>query len=151
MSPDINQSQRGNPLARFALTALLVIGIVVLAFSFGTFVGGKFFVPAGQGLAGPAEAIGYGLLAALLATALAIFAGFKLPFRPLAITSAIACGIAVLLVGAIAIAYVSSEDFQNPRAEQVNPHPTTAPAVEPPCPLPEGDDTTYGHPPCQDE
>ncbi len=136
----------GRTLARTGLTILLVLGVFFLTFAAGTWAGGKFLVPPGQGLAGPAEALGYGLLAALVASALAILGSFKLSLRPLGMVTAAVFVPALVLVAALTVLYVNKAN----EIEATETRQVTAPAVEPPCPLPEGDETPYGHEPCTD-
>lgn len=67
---------------RLLLGGLLAVGGAFLAFVACTAFAARFLVPPGTGLAGPAEAVGYGLLGAggavLLAVLVAIFAGRRL-------------------------------------------------------------------------
>lgn len=144
----------GSTLSRFGLGIPFVLGAMFLAFGFGTYFGGKYLVPPGQGLAAPAEAMGYGLLAALVAIALAILGSVKLPMALLRLSAILGAIIIVLAVAGLSFAITKNNADMEAHLEELREQqnrPVTAPAVEPPCPLPEGDTTTYGHPPCQDE
>lgn len=138
-------------LSRFDLSIPFVFAAMVLAFGLGTYFGGKYLVPPGQGLAAPAEAMGYGLLAALVAIALAILAAVKMPLKVLGVAALAGTIIIVLAIAGLAFAIKKVNEERNVYIRDLQNHPVTAPAVEPPCPLPEDDTTTYGHPPCQDE
>ncbi len=80
---------------------LLVLCSLWLGLVAGTAIGG-LFVPEGSGLAGPAIALGYGVMGALAGLALAIVFALKLPVRPLRLSALIALllsALAVLLMG----------------------------------------------------
>jgi hypothetical protein len=63
---------------RFLVGLILSLSLAVCGLALGTVVGGRFFVPAGQGLAGPAEALAYGVLAALGGVVLGVMVAFVL-------------------------------------------------------------------------
>lgn len=139
------------PFIRFGLSLPFAAAIMALAFSAGTYLGGKFLVPDGQGLAAPAEAMGYGLLAALIALALAIYAAVKMPMKTLgfcALAGLLVCG----LLGAgltLGLRKASAERDADIRSLQT---PRTATqAVEPACPSSGGDTTNSEPPPCPDQ
>lgn len=90
-------------LRRVLLAIVLTVSAALLAFAGGTVLGGKYFVPPGQGLAGPVEAMGYGLLAALPAMALAIFVSVKLAIRALSLVTAMAFLLAFGLYGVLIV------------------------------------------------
>ncbi len=69
----------------------------------GTAIGALFFVPAGSGLAGPAIALGYGVVGALAAAVLAGMAARRLPGRPLRRSAVVVLLLAVL--AALAVGY----------------------------------------------
>ncbi len=114
-------------LARRLLSgALMAVGGAFLAFVAGTAFAARFLVPPGAGLAGPAEAVGYGLLgvagAVLLAVLIAIFAGRRLLFA------------ATILVTALALASAGGMAFlarqaATPEDAPMPPRATTAPAA----------------------
>lgn len=86
-------------LTRIGLSLPVIIAAVFILFAAGTWLGGHYLVPEGQGLAGPAEALGYGLVAGLLGLALSIIAAVRLPMRAL---------MAWALAGVIGIAVLAS-------------------------------------------
>lgn len=71
----------------------------ICAFGLGTWLGGRFFVPAGSGLAGPPIALSYGLLAAGAACLGAMLLAGRLPARQLRL--------AALLTGTLALALMA--------------------------------------------
>lgn len=83
------------PLARIALSLPVIVATVLIFFAAGTWLGGQYLVPEGQGLAAAAEAMGYGLLAGLLGLLVSIIAAVRLPMKAL-----LACALA----GSLAIA-----------------------------------------------
>lgn len=80
---------------------LLVLCWLWLGFIAGMIIGGRFFVPAGSGLAGPAIAFVYGVGGTLLGAVLAALLSWKLPARPLrlaALGSTLLAGVATALL-----------------------------------------------------
>jgi len=138
-------------LTRFGLSVPFVFAAMVLAFVIGSYLGGRFLVPPGQGLAAPAEAMGYGLLLALVALALAILAALKMPMRALRFAALAGTIVSALFIAAITIVVMKGNADRDAYIRDQQTRQLTAPTVEPPCPLPEDDTTTYGHPSCQDE
>ncbi len=72
------------------LTALFV-GLVA-----GTAIGGRFFVPAGSGLAGPVIALGYGVVGALILGAIAVALAWYMKRRGL-VVAGVVCGVLIVL------------------------------------------------------
>ncbi len=89
------------PPRRAPWIVLLVPCSLWIGFVAGMMIGGRFFVPAGSGLAGPAIALGYGVLGVFAGAVLAGLLAWKLPARPLRL----AAGIAILL-SALAFAFI---------------------------------------------
>ena len=58
--------------------SLLILGFATLGLILGTFIGGKFFVAPGSGLAGPAIALGYGVLGMAILAFLGFWVSRKL-------------------------------------------------------------------------
>ncbi|OLF81220.1 hypothetical protein AWH62_00650 [Maricaulis sp. W15] len=129
-------------LTRIALSLPVIIAMVVLAFGLGTYFGGKYLVPPGQGLAAPAEALGYGLLASLAGLAVSIVAATRMPMKAL-----IACVVAgmlglTILAIAIAIAVNNADHDSQPGSDAPPPRTTTTTPVTEPAPtLPDEEPT----------
>lgn len=108
-------------VSRFMSTVLLVFGAGFWAFAIGTFLGGRFLVPPGQGLAGPVEAMGYGLLAFIAAGTVAIILGIKLKGRTVLIAGLVSFLSAAILFGVLYARTVmetraiAEEDAKRPR------------------------------------
>jgi len=86
---------------RWLVGILLTLSLLVCGLLAGTWLGGRYFVPPGSGLAGPAIALSYGLLGAVVGVALGIVVSIFTPGRWLAyatIPVALAGGIVVLMV-----------------------------------------------------
>jgi hypothetical protein len=62
-------------------TTLLVVALLWIGLAVGTAVGGWYFLPPGSGLAGPAMALGYGVIGAVAAGVLAGVLARTLPVR----------------------------------------------------------------------
>lgn len=111
---------------RFLSGALMAIGGAFLAFVAGTAFAARFLVPPGAGLAGPAEAVGYGLLGAagavLLAVLIATFARRRLLFAATLIVMVLA------LASAGGLAYLARQ-AATPADAPALPQATTAPAA----------------------
>jgi hypothetical protein len=75
----------------------------------GTAIGAAWFVPEGSGLAGPAIAIGYGVLGALAGVALAAVLGWKAGHGVLWSSSAVAVVLALLTAGLVVWRIVAAE------------------------------------------
>lgn len=89
---------------------LLAASMALWGLSLGTSLGGQFLVPQGQGLAGPVEALAYGLLAAALAAGAAVFATWA--WSPLALKR-LSLGVsisALLLLGYLYTAYLNRQN-----------------------------------------
>jgi len=114
------------PLARFGLSLPVILAAVLLAFALGTYLGGRFLVPPGQGLAAPAEAMGYGLLAALIGLAISVLAAIRLPLKALGICAL--AGIVGLagLAAFVAINLLATEPADQDGTDELPPPRTTA-------------------------
>ena len=100
---------RARPALRVLLAVLLCTGSAVIAFIAGTAFGGRYLVPPGQGLAAPAEAMGYGLLAALAVTVAMAVVSAVLSLRRLAWATGVAVLIAAGLCGLLVFIALSAE------------------------------------------
>lgn len=129
-------------LTRIALSLPVIIAMVVLAFGLGTYFGGKYLVPPGQGLAAPAEALGYGLLASLAGLAVSIVAATRMPMKALIACAVVGMlGLTILAI-AIAIAVNNADHDSQPGSEAPPPRTTTTTPVTEPAPaLPDGEPT----------
>jgi hypothetical protein len=82
-------------MKRFAAGFVLALSLALVAFALGTFIGGRFIVEPGSGLAGPAVAIGYGVMAAVVALVLGVWIASRMSWIALARTSGV-LGVAAL-------------------------------------------------------
>ncbi len=89
--------------------ALLVLCSFWIGLVAGTAVGARFFVPADSGLAGPAIALGYGVVGALAAAVLAGVLGRRLPPRSLRRSAVVALLLAVLAALAVGYRFVAQQ------------------------------------------
>jgi len=97
------------------LTAVIVVCAAALGLAAGTSLAGAFLVPAGSGLAGPVEALGYGLLVAGVAAIAAGVLVWRLDTRALMRVFLVA----VLVTGAIAgVLYLRYQQLSAGRAAQ---------------------------------
>ena len=124
------------PLARIGLSLPVIAAAVFVLFAAGTWLGGQYLVPEGQGLAGPAEALGYGLVAGLLGLALSIIAAIRLPMKAL-----VACALAgtislAVLVSVLVLAARTANPGPDDRTNVPNPDRV------PTQPVPTGEDET---------
>ncbi|RKR03652.1 hypothetical protein [Maricaulis maris] len=127
-------------LTRIALSLPVIIAMVVLAFGLGTYFGGKYLVPPGQGLAAPAEALGYGLLASLAGLAVSIVAATRMPMKALIACAVVGMlGLTILAI-AIAIAVNNADHDGQPGSDALPPRTTTTTPVTEPA-LPDGEPT----------
>ncbi len=121
-------------LARIGLSLPVIVATVLLLFAVGTWIGGRFLVPEGQGLAGPVEAMSYGVLAALIGLAVSIVAAVRLSLKSLLVCAlaslAIIAGMAVL----VSLAARAVDEAQQDLADQ--PQIRAAPTE----PVPSGED-----------
>lgn len=94
-----------NAVHRFALGAVLAIGLGLCCLLLGMFVAGRCCVPPGSGLAGPGIVVGYGVLAGIAGAIAGGVLGFVLPPRRLAFAAALTgiAGGAVLVLLAITV------------------------------------------------
>jgi hypothetical protein len=64
---------------RIAVSVIFVLALMVCGLVAGTWIGGRFFVPPGSGLAGPGIALGYGVIGAGTAGIVSVIAAYFLP------------------------------------------------------------------------
>lgn len=88
---------------------LIVLGAICWAGILGTALGGKYLISPGQGLAGPVEALGYGVLAALVSAIIAVILTKSWPTSGLRRVSVLVFGSAMLLVVYIYSVYAAKE------------------------------------------
>lgn len=105
---------------RLLLGVLLAIGGGLSAFVAGAVVGARFLVAPGAGLAGPAEVVGYGLLAAAAAMLAAVLVAVFARWRPLLIATATTTVVALAAAAGLAFLVL--------RAPGPPPAPLEAPA-----------------------
>ncbi|MBX3496728.1 MAG: hypothetical protein KF769_10835 [Parvibaculum sp.] len=97
------------------LTAVIVVCAAALGLAAGTSLASTFLVPAGSGLAGPVEALGYGLLVAGVAAIAAGVLVWRLDARALMRVFLVA----VLVTGAIAgVLYLRYQQLSAARVAQ---------------------------------
>ncbi len=111
---------------RLVAGALMAVGGAVVAFVAGTAFAARFLVPPGTGLAGPAEAVGYGLLGAAGAVVLAAFIATLAGRRLLLAATVIAMVLALAAAGGFA--YLARQ-VATPEDAPTSPQATTAPAA----------------------
>lgn len=90
--------------------ALLATSLAFWGLSLGTSLGAMFLVPPGQGLAGPVEALAYGLLAAVIAGAAALYVTRSWPDGRLKTAALVASLSALLLGGYLYTSYLQRQD-----------------------------------------
>ena len=103
---------------RIALGVVFVFFMAVCGFVAGTAIGARFLVPPGSGLAGPAIAIGYGIMGAGLAGVAGIFLAWLLPprwFLGAALPVTVAGAISTVVIVNI---YIQSETEQQAHVEE---------------------------------
>jgi hypothetical protein len=107
---------------------LLALAAAWLGLLAGTAVGASFFVPAGSGLAGPAIALGYGVLGAALAAVVGAVVAWR--GSPRLVRAAAAAGVVLGLLSAVALGWrVWSLEQEHRRGEEeVRPLAPTEPA-----------------------
>lgn len=86
------------PRTRWIVGILLSLSLLVCGLFAGTWIGGRFFVAAGSGLAGPVIALGYGVIGGVLGAALGLVMSIFTPGRKLSVIA-----VPVLLAGAIVV------------------------------------------------
>ncbi len=104
MPPSITAPHRRWPFVLPLLASLAWLGLVA-----GTAAGAARFVPAGSGLAGPAIALGYGVLGLLAGVALGAVLGWKGGHGLLRASAAVAVVLALLTVGAVVWRIVAAQ------------------------------------------
>ncbi|MCP3996616.1 MAG: hypothetical protein GY722_16395 [bacterium] len=82
---------------------VLGLSLVFLGLVIGTFIGGRYFVAPGSGLAGPAIALGYGAFGALVGLVLALLAARLAPATVL--TRATRAAVALVVLAACVITW----------------------------------------------
>lgn len=95
--------------------------------------------------------MGYGLLLALIAMAVAIFAAVKMPMRLLGLSALVGVVVSVLCIGGLTFAMKRAEADREAYIRDLETRQVTAPVAEPLCPLPEGNTTNDESSPCQDD
>ncbi|MEZ5330811.1 MAG: hypothetical protein R2991_01890 [Thermoanaerobaculia bacterium] len=90
-----------HPERRWPLVAALVGACLLLGLAAGTAIGSACCVPEGSGLAGPAIALGYGLLGAILGGAVAGLVAWRTALGTLRVVTWLVVGLGVLTVGAL--------------------------------------------------
>jgi hypothetical protein len=143
--------RRPRPLTRFGLSLPFVLAAMALAFGAGTYLGGHFLVPPGQGLAAPAEAMGYGLLAALLALVIAVFAAMRIPIKALGLLAMAGLVISLLLAISLTLAMRKAEAEREAQIRSLQTPRTSTQALEPACASPGNDTASDGNSPCPDD
>lgn len=106
---------------------LLLISSLFLGLAFGTAIGARYFVPEGSGMAGPAIALGYGLMGALIAATLAgllVWKGSMALVRPATLG---AVSVAVLLTGFLIWRAVEMNNARNAKLGLNQPLPEPEP------------------------
>ncbi len=104
MHPTTTAPRRRWPLVLLLLASLAWLGLVA-----GTAVGAAWFVPEGSGLAGPAVALGYGVLGLLAGVALGAVLGWQAGHGLLRVATAAAVVLALLTVGAVVWRIVAAQ------------------------------------------
>lgn len=94
----VNQSWK-----RRLASCVLVLCVALLGLAAGTFLGGQIMVPPGAGLAGPAEALMWGVLSAFVFGAIAVPLSFRMSTRNLKRSTLIAFTVVVLTMGALSL------------------------------------------------
>jgi hypothetical protein len=85
---------------------LVVVSALWLGFGAGMFAAGRWLVPAGSGLAGPAIAVAYGLGAAAIAGVASAVAAWKAPLGSLRVAALIAMILGLLLTALLIVGVV---------------------------------------------
>jgi len=108
MSPSI-ASSGPRPRRRWPFVLLLLASLAWLGLVAGTAVGAAWFVPEGSGLAGPAIALGYGVLGVLVGVALGAVLGWKAGHGLLRTATVVAAVLALAAAGAIVYGVVAAD------------------------------------------
>ncbi|WP_417496594.1 hypothetical protein [Maricaulis sp.] len=138
-------------LTRFGLGLPFVLAVMALAFGAGTYLGGHFLVPPGQGLAAPAEAMGYGLLAALIALVIATFAAMKMPVKALGLLAMAGLLVCLALATSLTLAMRKAETEREAQIRNLQTPRTSTQAMEPACASPGSDTPNDETSPCSDD
>ncbi len=101
-----------------------VLFVSFLGLCAGTFIGATFFVPEGSGLAGPAIALGYGVVGLVIALIGSLILARKLPREKLRVALLIA-GVLTLLV----VALLTFRFMTNRSGGEAASEPVSEPAV----------------------
>jgi hypothetical protein len=89
--------------------ALLLLSLLWIGFTLGMMIGGRFFVPPGSGLAGPAIAFVYGVGGTVVGGVLAVLLLWRLPPRLLRASAATAGAIGVAVAVVIVVLMVAKQ------------------------------------------
>ena len=114
------------PRRRWPFILLIVASFAWLGLVTGTAAGAAWFVPEGSGLAGPAIALGYGVLGLLAGLALGAVLGWKAGHGLLRASAAVAVVLALLTVGAVVWRIVAAENERRAEAGLDVPLPPPA-------------------------
>lgn len=122
-------------LRRIALVLVLALASALMAFAAGAAFAAAFLVAPGSGLAGPAEVIGYGLLAALVAAVVTLAVAPRLSTRRLGLVTLAGSAIAILLSAGLVVRYLDTEAGRAGAEPQSLPSPwaPVAAGAEPGC------------------
>lgn len=116
------------PRRRWPFVLLLLASLAWLGLVAGTAVGAAWFIPAGSGPAGPAIALGYGVLGFLLGLALGVVLGWKAGHGALRTATAVAVLLAVLTAGLVVWRIVAAQAERTPGEPLAPPTATADPA-----------------------
>jgi len=125
MSPS-SASSTPRPRRRWPFVLLLLGSLAWLGLVAGTAAGAAWFVPEGSGLAGPAIALGYGVLGVAAGLALGGLLGWKAGHGLLRATTAVAAVLALLTVGLIGWRIVAAQAERRAAAGMDVPLPPAA-------------------------
>lgn len=114
------------PRRRWPFVLLLLGSLLWIGLTAGTAVGAKWFVPADSGLAGPAIALGYGVLGAVAGLVLGAVLAWKAPHGLLRAASAVAGALAAVLAGLVIWRVVTLEAQRRAQAGMDVPLPPPA-------------------------
>jgi hypothetical protein len=121
MHPKTTAPRRRWPFVLLLLASLAWLGLVA-----GTAAGAAWFVPKGSGLAGPAIALGYGVLGLIAGVALGAVLAWKAGHGLLRASAAVAVVLALLTAGAVVWRIVSAENERRTEAGLDLPLPPPA-------------------------
>ena len=94
-----------------------VLFVSFLGFAAGTFIGATFFVPPGSGLAGPAIALGYGVVGLVIALVGGVILARKLAPAQLRMALLIAGVLALLVFALLTYRFMTNRSDRTPPPE----------------------------------